>query len=64
MSNKVLLSPIMKNPDYDSEDRRIALAQLGKLATLEPYDLGQEMRAQQAEGVVGVIAAATFSSSC
>ena len=64
MSNKVLLSPIMKNPDYDSEDRRIALAQLGKLATLEPYELGQEMRAEQAEGVVGVIAdSSTFHDS-
>ena len=35
MSNKVLLSPIMENPDYDSEDRRAALSQLGQIAELE-----------------------------
>jgi D-3-phosphoglycerate dehydrogenase len=56
MSNKVLLSPIMETPDYDSEDRRAALQQLGQIAQLEPYPLGQEMQTEQAEGVIGVIA--------
>ncbi len=56
MSKKVLLSPIMENPDYDSSDRRAALAKLGQIAELEPYPRGQEMKTEQAEGVVGVIA--------
>ena len=56
MKNKVLLSPIMENPDYDSDERRTALAQLSELAQLEPYPLGLEMKTEQAQGVVGVIA--------
>ena len=46
MSNTVLLSPIMENPDYDSDDRRAALEQLGQIAQLEPYPLGQEMKTE------------------
>lgn len=56
MRNRVLLSPIMNNPDYDSEDRRAGLGRLGELADLEPYELGREMRSEHAEGVIGVIA--------
>ena len=60
MRQRVLLSPIMKNPDYDSEERRAGLAGLGEIADLEPYELGREMRSEHAEGVVGVIADSSY----
>ena len=54
MRNKILLSPVFKNPRFDSEHRQKGLDELQTLADLEPYDT--ELTGEMAKGVVGVIA--------
>ena len=54
MRNKILLSPVFKNPRFDSEHRQKGLDELQTLADLEPYDTA--LTGEMAKGVVGVIA--------
>ena len=54
MRNKILLSPVFKNPRFDSKHRQKGLDELQALADLEPYDT--ELTGEMAKGVVGVIA--------
>lgn len=54
MGKRILLSPIFRNPEHDSEPRRKGLEELAKLAELEGYD--HELTGDDAEGVIGVIA--------
>lgn len=51
---KILLSPIFENPEFDTVERQEALADLGKLGTLSIHPA--EMTDADAEGVLGVIA--------
>ncbi|MDE0553906.1 MAG: hypothetical protein OXI24_06815, partial [Candidatus Poribacteria bacterium] len=51
---KILLSQIFENPEFDTPERRAALADLGKLGELSIHP--RELTDEHAEGVVGVIA--------
>jgi len=51
---QVLLSPIFKNPSFETEARHQYLKELAQLADLEPYT--GELTAEKAGGVIGVIA--------
>ena len=62
MRNKVLLATIFQNPQFVSEPRREALADLAKLADLEYYH-ADELTGRDAEGVIGVIANSAFMNS-
>ena len=57
MQNKILLSPIFQNIEFDSEPRRNRLADLAKLAELDTHPA--ELTGKDAKEVIGVIA-----SSC
>ena len=51
---KIFLSPIFENTEFDSAERRTALADLGKLGDLAIHP--PELTAVHADGVIGVIA--------
>jgi len=57
MKNKILLSPIFENAEFDSEPRREGLEALAKLADLDTHPT--EFTERDAEGVVGVIASSS-----
>ena len=57
MRNKILLSAIFENSEFDSEFRRKALKELGKYGALETQP--PELTDADAEGVVGVIASSS-----
>ena len=53
--NKVLVAERILDPQYDSDTRREAFGRLGRLVEIERYDQ-EDMTAEDAENVVGVIA--------
>ena len=54
METKILLSPIFENSEFDTAERRAALADLQQLGELSIHP--RELTAEHADGVVGVIA--------
>ncbi len=52
---KVLIAPNLRDPQYDSKERREGFTQLAELATIEGYDQGK-FTADHAPDVVAVIA--------
>ncbi len=55
MADKILLTTIFQNQDFDSQPRRQGIDDLAKLAEVEYYDIN-EFTADHAQGVVGIIA--------
>ena len=62
MRRKILLCPILKNPELDSDFRRQGLKDLSGLAELEDYSASQ-LTGADAQGVVAVIANSAFFDS-
>ena len=58
MQNKILLSAIFQNSEFDSEFRRKSLEELGKYGNLKTQPA--ELTGADAEGVVGVIASSSL----
>jgi D-3-phosphoglycerate dehydrogenase len=54
MSKKILVTPLFDNPDFDSEPRRNALAELAKFGTLSRHPI--ELTDEHAEDVIAVVA--------
>ena len=54
MAKKILLTNIFRNTEFDSDERRAGLADLGKIADTEDYD--GELTGDSAQDVIGVIA--------